>query len=310
MRFTLILTLGVLLGLPTAAYASSAITPGPEKAARGVYSCPTSMSYSPWIKACSCAPGQSWNSDKKTCTGKILTGAWPKPDIDLFDGGGDINLQPFCAKSPAKITPYDPDHEYCKVGVDTIAFVASGAIIPELESLLGEDLDFEHGDISRELKNIGAGLSGLYLEDVQDSVDLFNTDKFGLGILLSDITDLQPAGLVADTAKRLTCLLSPGKKKKKKKNKNKNKEEEDDCYHDCVAFSTEGCGNFLDVIGDGLGDLLEGLSGLCILDGLLELVGSGGNIVSCVVDDLLCVVGGVLDGLLGLFDCDCDKSRA
>lgn len=290
MRFTLSICL--LTGQATAAYPSSPSIFGEEKAARGEFSCPPSMSYSPWIKACSCPPGQSWNATKKTCEGSKLTGTWPKPPIDIFDGG-DIDLQPFCAKSPVKITSYDSDHEYCKVGVDTIAFVASSAILPELEALLGGDVDFEQEDISSELKNIGAGLSGLYLEDAQDAVDLFNTNKFGLGTLLGDLTGDLPSGLV-DTVKRLTCLLNPGKK---------------DCNHDCVAFSTEGCGNFLDVIG-GIGDLLEGLSGLCILDGVLELVGSGGDVVGCIIDDLLCVVGGVLEGLLGLFDCDCDKKKA
>lgn len=266
------------------------------------FSCPSPMTYSPWIKACSCPPGQSWNTNSKKCKGTKLVGAWPEPKTVKFEAAAGYELSSFCASSPTGIVPYDPAHDFCKVGIDTLAFVASKDIVSELEGL--DTIDYESPNISRALKDVGAGLSGLYLEDVNDAVALFNTNKFGLGTLVKDLLGSLPSGII-DVIKNITCLLKP--RSQEECTHDCDEDEEDECNHDCVAFATKGCGNVLDGIVGGIGDLLEGLSGLCIVDGVLDLVGEGGELVSCVVDDLLCTVGNVLGGLLALFDCNCEK---
>lgn len=190
----------------------------------------------------------------------------------------------FCAKTPTKIVEYDESHEYCQATVDTLTFSASKGVAKELEELNGKEIDVEKGDISPELKNICAGLSGLYLSSMTDAVTLFNTPKFGLDTLLKDVLGDLPGGII-DAVTGITCLIGLGK----------------DCKHDCVSYSTEGCGNFLDGLLGDVGGLLEGLNGLCVLDGVLELVDG----VTCGIDDLLCVVGNVVESVLGLFDCDC-----
>jgi hypothetical protein len=264
------------------------------------FSCPLPMTYSPWIKACSCSPGQSWNANSKKCKGTKLVGAWPEPKTVKFEAAADYELSSFCASSPTNVVPYDPAHGFCKAGVGTLAFVASKDIVSELEEL--DTIDYESPNISKALKDVGAGLSGLYVEDVNDAVALFNTNKFGLGTLIKDLLGNLPSGII-NVVKNITCLLKP----RSHEQCTHDCDEDDDCNHDCVAFATKGCGNFLDGIVGGIGDLLERLSGLCIVDGVLELVGEGGELVSCVTDDLLGTVGIVLGGLLDLFDCNCEK---
>lgn len=174
-------------------------------------------------------------------------------------------------------------------------------------------VDYEDPNISDALKTVGAGLSGLYLADVNDAVALFNTNKFGLGTLIRNLLGSLPSGII-DLVDNILCLLKPRDSGGDDDedcshgcDDDEDEDEDDECNHDCVAFATKGCGNVLDGIVGGIGGLLEGLSGLCVLDGVLELVGEGGELAGSVVDDLLCTVGNVLGGLLDLFDCDCEK---
>lgn len=248
------------------------------------FTCPPTMDYSPWLKACSCPPGQSYDSKQKSCKGPRVEGPWPKPSVDKFSISSD-RLATFCAKTPTKIVEYDEGHKYCQAGVDTLTFSGSHDVLDELKDLDGDEIDVEKGDISGGLKNICAGLSGLYLEDVNDAVELFNTNEFGLDTLLKDVLGNLPGGII-DVVKDITCLIGLGK----------------DCKHDCVSYCTEGCGNFLNGLLGNVGGLLEELNGLCILDGVLEFVEG----VTCGIDDLLCVVGNVVEQVLGLFDCDCN----
>lgn len=252
--------------------------------ARKDFECPKSMTYSPWVKACSCPPGQTYDPKKKSCKGPKIKGPWPKPSIEASQDG----LAAFCAKTPARIVQYDEQHEYCQASVDSLTFSGTKDVLDELKDWSGKDIDVADGDLSPKLKNICAGLSGLYLENVNDAVELFNTPKFGLDTLLTDVLGSLPRGLL-DLVGSLTCLIGLGK----------------NCEMDCVSWCVSGCGNFLeDLVGeDGLlGGLLDGLNGLCILSGVLEGVGG----LTCGIDGLLCTVGNVVEGLFGLFDCDCD----
>ena len=251
------------------------------------FECPKSMAYSPWTKACSCPPGQIYDPKKKSCKGPKVKGPWPKPSIDDFSVSQD-GLAAFCAKTPTRIVEYDEQHEYCQASVSTLTFSGTKDVLDELKGWSGKDIEVADGDLSPEMKNICAGLSGLYLEDASDAVELFNTPKFGLDTLLTDVIGSLPRGLL-DLIGSVTCLIGLGKH----------------CEMDCVSWCVSGCGNFLDdLIGeDGLvGGLLEDLNGLCILDGVLEGVGG----LTCGIDDLLCTVGNIVEGLLGLFDCACD----
>lgn len=254
------------------------------------FSCPHPMEYSPWIKACSCPPGQSYDAKSKDCKGKKRSGAWPKPSKKGFSLP-ENTLSAFCAMTPTKVVEYDARHKYCQAGVNTIIFVAKKSIANQIRSTRVLDpREIGEGD----LRDVLAGLSGLYLPDINDADVLFNTDKFNLGTLLEDVLDNLPSGIIS-IVRKVTCLVGIGGKKK--------------CKHDCVSYCTEGCGNFLDGVVGEIGGLLDGLNGLCILNGVVEIVDSVEEVVSCLVDDLLCVVGNVLKELLDLFDCKCDGDR-
>ena len=287
MRYvTSLLALVATCGLTNAMSMPSPFSVSHDKRSKG-FSCPPPMSYSPWIKACACPPGQSYDAKKKDCTGDKLLGPWPEPSTKGFSIPSRY-LATFCAISPTKIVKYSRSHKYCQASVNTITFSSKKTLAEELKALQGGNIDLKNGHISSDLKDVCAGLSGLYVANVKDAVTLFNTDKFGLETLLKDVAKGLPSGII-DAVKGVTCLIGIGK-----------------CKHDCVSYCTDGCSNLPDVIGT-IGDLLEGLNGLCILDGVVEIVNSVGKAVGCLTDDLLCTVGNVLKSLLDLFDCDCEK---
>ncbi|OAA45349.1 hypothetical protein BBO_03927 [Beauveria brongniartii RCEF 3172] len=134
------------------------------------FSCPATMAYSPWAKACSCAPG--------------LFYAWPAPALDLF-ASVHVKLAAFCAASPVKTCRYDAAHEFCGLGSSAAIDVA--------------------GNVSAELKAVSAGLHGLYLEKVEDAVALFNSKAYGLQVLDAKIE----AGFITRT-QLVLCKLGLG----------------------------------------------------------------------------------------------------
>uniref|UniRef100_A0A1Y1LYW0 Secreted protein n=1 Tax=Photinus pyralis TaxID=7054 RepID=A0A1Y1LYW0_PHOPY len=246
------------------------------------WECPHEMTYSPWAKSCNCFPGQWLNLNNKTCTGEKLTGPWPKPDVTVY-ASVNIQLGAFCAASPYKIVPYDEKHEWCQAGHFTVVFLADIAIA--LELIAGVEIDV-NANISAELKNVCAALSGLYLESPVDAVVAFNTDILGLAVVEADIEASLGLGLL-NIIKNLTCKLGLGK-----------------CNYDCVAYCTKGCPNYIDVVGE-LGGRLTGLVGFCILPKVILVVNSLKVVVNVVVDSLLCLVGGLIKTVLSTFDCHC-----
>lgn len=281
-----ILNLSTMAGLATAAgLKPPTVIPTVQNPVDGL-SCPSGMAYSPWVKGCNCPPGQTFNAKAKKCTGDKLTGAWPQPSIDPFAGQG-VDLDTFCATSPTKIIPYDPTNDLCKADLSTITFSAPRSIVPELNTLPGKDIDFAGGDVSKDLKDVCAGLSGLYLKDPKKAIDLFNTDNFGLGTSIEDLDGLPKS--ILSIINGITCLIGLG----------------GPCNHDCVALPVAGCANVLEGQAGGLGNMLEGVNGLNMLGGALSIVDGNGKVVDLPVEGPLCTVGKVLKGLPNLFGSDC-----
>ncbi|KAM3427554.1 hypothetical protein MY4824_009375 [Beauveria thailandica] len=125
------------------------------------FSCPATMAYCPWAKACSCALGLFYSA---------TTG-----------------LARFCAASPVKICRYDAAHKFCRAVLNTITFVAEAEIGYELEKLDSSAAIDVAGNVSAALKAVSAGLHGLYLEKVEDGVALFNSKAYGLQVLDAEI---------------------------------------------------------------------------------------------------------------------------
>ncbi|GAO15534.1 uncharacterized protein UV8b_02982 [Ustilaginoidea virens] len=246
------------------------------------YRCPHSMSYCPWTKSCSCAPGQKLDPIAKVCVGAQLTGAWPEPDVSVY-ATANVKLGTFCAISPTRIVKYNPKHEYCQASLDTITFVALADIEVEVAALVEIDLN---ANISVELKNVCAALSGLYLKSLVDAVVLFNTNAFGLLTLVADVQANLSVGLLG-LVNGLTCKLGLG-----------------NCKYDCVAYCTKGCKNYVEVVGE-VGGHITGLVGLCILPKIILVIGVGQQIVEYVVESLLCLVGGLVKTVLSTFNCHC-----
>ena len=254
-----------------------------ETASR-TFKCPKSMSYCPWTKSCSCSPGQEWDAAANICVGELIVGAWPAPEVEVF-ASVDVQLANFCAASPTKVCKYNTMHEYCQASVNTITFVAGAEIEAEVELLGLAEIDVE-ADISADLKAVVAGLHGLYIEKATDAALLFNTDKFGLASIATDVdTALNVGFLTKITA--LTCNLGFGT-----------------CRRDCVSFSQKGCANHIDV-GAEVGAQIGGIVGLCILPSVILCVNSAKATVSVAVEHLLCTVGNIVKFVLHTFDCHC-----
>ncbi|KAM3498979.1 hypothetical protein MY10362_007739 [Beauveria mimosiformis] len=247
------------------------------------FSCPATMAYSPWAKACSCAPGLFYSATTGSCTGGArLLHAWPAPVLELF-ASVHIQLAAFCAASPVKICRYDAAHEFCRAGLNTITFVAEAKIGNELDKLGSPTAIDIAGNISAELKAVSAGLHGLYLEKVEDAVALFNSKAYGLQVLDAKIE----AGFITRT-QLVLCKLGLGS-----------------CQRDCVSFSGKGCANHID-IGAQVGAQITGLvDGVCILPSVILVVNQAKVLVSVAVEHLLCVVGNVMKTLVATFDCHC-----
>ncbi|TWU74560.1 hypothetical protein ED733_006285 [Metarhizium rileyi] len=246
------------------------------------YECPHHMSYCPWTKSCACPTGQKLDVGKKACVGKKMTGPWPKPNVEVY-ASVDVKLDAFCAASPTKIVKYDANHEYCQAGLNTITFVALANISLELIANIEIDL---HANISADLKNVCAALSGLYLESVVDAVVAFNTHALGHAVVDADV-EISLGRSLLNIINDATCQLGLGK-----------------CNFDCVAYCTKGCANYIDVVGD-LGGRITGLAGFCILPNVILVVNSLKVVVNVVVDNLLCLVGGIIKTVLSTFDCHC-----
>lgn len=254
-------------------------------AARGSFSCPAGMSYCPWTRACSCPPGQAWDGKARKCSGKVLTGYWPKPVASVYVDV-DVKLGAYCAASPYKIVKYDVGHAYCQASIYNVVFLAPIEIDAEI-SLLGGKLIDVRARISVALKSVCAGLAGLYIESVDDAVVLFNTYKYGYAVRPRDVV----GGLVyavIDLLNGLTCALGLGGCK----------------VYDCVSYSTKGCKNYIDVRGT-IGGYIGGLVGFCLVNDAILVVGKVGVIITITVNSLLCIVGSLLRSLLGLFNCLC-----
>ncbi|KAM3505712.1 hypothetical protein MY11210_007852 [Beauveria gryllotalpidicola] len=247
------------------------------------FSCPATMAYCPWTKACSCAPGLFYSATNGSCTGGArLLHAWPAPALDLF---ARVHVKPaaFCAASPVKICRYDAAHEFCQAGLNTITFVAEAKIGDELDKLGSSAAIDATSNISAELKAVLAGLHGLYLEKVEDAVALFNSKAYGLQVLDAKIE----AGFITRT-QLVLCKLGLGS-----------------CLRDCVSFSGKGCANHID-IGAQVGAQITGLvNGVCILPSVILVVNKAKVLVSVAVEHLLCVVGNVVKTLVATFDCRC-----
>ncbi|PHH74874.1 hypothetical protein CDD83_4490 [Cordyceps sp. RAO-2017] len=273
---------GGLLGLN--ANVGANVDVGAARRAGKNFKCPSTMSYCPWTKSCACQPGMKLDMGAKKCAGKKMTGAWPAPRTDVHHTKG-VKLDKYCAVSPYKIVQYDAGHEYCQAGLNTITFVASADIAAEIAARAGLDIDVRAG-VSADLKAVVAGLAGLYLGSSVDAVVLFNTNLFGHGAVQADVAAHISLGLLGNL-RGLFCGLGLGK-----------------CNFDCVSYCTKGCKNYIDV-GANVGANLEGLVGLAILPNVLLIVDGAKHIVTVTVDGLLCIVGGLLKNLLGLFNCNC-----
>ncbi|KAG6016592.1 hypothetical protein E4U54_001054 [Claviceps lovelessii] len=251
------------------------------------YTCPQSMSYCRWTKACSCPPGQKLDLAAGICVGTILTGSWPEPDISAYVGV-DVELGSFCAASPTKIVKYNPHHKYCQASLDTITFCAPASIGLELDVDVDVEIDI-NAHISADLKNVCAALFGLYIETVVDAVIAFNTDILGLATVAADIE----ANVSLDTFKSIEALQGPSCKLGLGK-----------CNVDCVGYCTKGCKNYIEV-GAEVGASIHGLVGFCILPKVILTLNAAKHIVAHVVDGLLCLVGGLIKTVLSTFDCHC-----
>jgi len=254
------------------------------------FKCPASMAYSPWLKSCSCAPGLSFDIDRKTCVGTPITGPWPQPKCEAT--GVTIVLGQFCALTPTKFVKYDPHHQWCQASLDTITFCAEASLEIELAALgVGVDLDVEievetSTIISADLRATCAGLAGLYVEAVADAVVLFNTGVFGYGAVVADVQASLTAGIFAKLSS-VACFLGLGQ-----------------CQFDCVSYCSRGCKNYIDVVGP-LGGQITGFVGLTILPQVIYIVNSAHVVVTLVVEDLLCVIGRLVKSLLTNYNCGC-----
>ncbi|KAJ4855127.1 uncharacterized protein T069G_10685 [Trichoderma breve] len=235
------------------------------------FKCPAPMAYSPWTKACSCLPGQSF--DGKTCSGTALVGAWPMPKCSA--SGSTVALSAFCAISPVKFTKYDATHAWCQATVETFTFCAEAEIEAEISALgLGINLDVEldislTSKISATLRATSAALAGFFVETLAEAVVIFNTNAFGLVAVAADVEASLTTGLFAQL-KATACLLGLGT-----------------CQFDCVSFSTKGCHNYIDVVG-ALGGRISGLVGVTILSDTILSVSSTKVVSTLHVQDMLC----------------------
>ncbi|KAF4983255.1 hypothetical protein FZEAL_1293 [Fusarium zealandicum] len=254
--------------------------------ARTSFSCPTGMTYCPWTRACSCPPGQAWDGKARKCSGKVMTGCWPKPDPKPYLAEVDVKLGAYCAASPYKIVKYNANHAYCQASLHTVVFLAPLSIDAEIKLLGGKLIDVK-ASISLALKSVCGGLAGLYLESVVDAVALFNTNKYGYAARPGNVV----GGLVyavVDLVNGLTCRLGLGR-----------------CnVYDCVSYCTKGCKNYIDVKGT-IGGYISGLVGFCISVDVVLVVNKVGVVLTLTIDSLLCIVGSLLRSLLSIFKCNC-----
>lgn len=239
----------------------------------GGFHCPKGMAYSPWVKACECAPGQSFDTTSKSCSGAAMTGAWPSPTCDA--SGAKVALSAFCAISPTKFTKYDATHAWCQVALDTFTFCAEAEIEVEIAALgLGINLDVDldislTSSISTVLRGTSGGLAALYIEELAQAVVIFNTNAFGYAVVAADVEASLTTGIFAQLS-GTACLLGLGK-----------------CQFDCVSYNTMGCHNYIDVAG-ALGGRLAGFVGVTILPDVILSLSSTKVYVNLVVKDLLC----------------------
>lgn len=239
----------------------------------GGFHCPKGMSYSPWVKACECAPGMSYDTTSKSCGGTALSGAWPSPKCDAT--GAKVALSAFCAISPTKFTKYDATHAWCQVALDTFTFCAEVDIEAEIAALgLGINLDVDldislTSSISAVLRGTSAGLAALYIEELAQAVVIFNTNAFGYAVVAADVEASLTTSIFAQLS-ATACLLGLGK-----------------CQFDCVSYNTMGCHNYIDVVG-ALGGRLAGFVGVTILPDVILSLSSAKVYTNLVVKDLLC----------------------
>ncbi|KAL7935366.1 hypothetical protein V8C35DRAFT_299278 [Trichoderma chlorosporum] len=237
------------------------------------FKCPGPMAYSPWTKACSCLPGQLYDTTQKTCTGAAMGGAWPLPQCGA--SGSKVALGAFCAISPTKFTKYDATHAWCQVGVETFTFCADVDIEAEIAALgLGVNLNVEldislTSKISADLRSTSAALASLFVETLAEAVVIFNTNAFGLAVVAADVEVSLTTGVFAQL-QSVACLLGFGT-----------------CQFDCVSYSTLGCHNYIDVVG-ALGARLSGLVGLTIVSDTILSISSTKVVKTLVVKDMLC----------------------
>lgn len=239
----------------------------------GGFKCPKGMAYSPWVKACECLPGMSFDTTSKSCSGNALSGAWPAPQCD--SAGAEVALSAFCAISPTKFTKYDATHAWCQVALDTFTFCAEADIEAEISALgLGINLDVEldislTATISAALRSTSAGLAALYIEELAQAVVIFNTNAFGYAVVAADVEASLTTSIFAQLS-ATACLLGLGK-----------------CQFDCISYNTMGCHNYIDVVG-ALGGRLAGFVGVTILPDVILSLSSTKVYTNLVVKDLLC----------------------
>ncbi|KAL7946012.1 hypothetical protein V8C42DRAFT_357593 [Trichoderma barbatum] len=237
------------------------------------FKCPAPMAYSPWTKACSCLPGQKYDTTSKTCSGLALSGAWPLPKCDA--SGSTVALSAFCAISPTKFTKYDATHAWCQATIETFTFCAELEIEHEITALgLGIDLEIEldislASSISATLRSTSAALASLFIEVLAEAVVIFNTNAFGLAAVAADVEASLTIGVFAQL-QSTACLLGLGT-----------------CHFDCISYSTKGCRNYIDVVG-ALGGRIAGFVGVTILPDVVLSVSSTKTVTSLVVKDMLC----------------------
>ncbi|EHK17440.1 uncharacterized protein TRIVIDRAFT_216779 [Trichoderma virens Gv29-8] len=237
------------------------------------FKCPAPMAYSPWTKACSCLPGQKYDTTQKSCSGSALVGAWPLPKCDA--SGSTVALTAFCAISPTKFTKYDATHAWCQATIETFTFCAEAEIEAEISALgLGINLDVEldislTSKISATLRSTSAALASLFIETLAEAVVIFNTNAFGLAAVAADVEVSLTTGVFAQL-QSAACLLGFGT-----------------CQFDCVSFSTKGCHNYIDVVG-ALGGRISGLVGVTILPDVILSISSIKAVTHLVVKDMLC----------------------
>jgi hypothetical protein len=238
------------------------------------FKCPAAMSYSPWVKSCSCPPGQSFDTTSKACSGTAMTGSWPLPKCDT--SGAKVALSAFCAISPTKFVKYDATHAWCQVALDTFTFCAEADIEAEISVLgLGINLDVEldisvTSTISTDLRGTSAALASLYIDSLAEAFVIFNTNAFGYAVVAADVEASLTTSVFAQL-QAAACLLGLGA-----------------CQFDCVSYNTKGCHNFIDVAG-ALGGRLAGFVGVTILPDVVLSLNSVNVYTNLVVKDLLCV---------------------